>query len=154
MATGSIEIIKMLKEIAEKEVNSATEALADAMKVADEAQSKYDMLVEYQKDYGKNLKKSLETGIGAQAYQNFHSFFSKLDQAVKGQLEMLETAKRHVQLQKRHWKESQRKKLSYEVLEQRQDTRQTKQLLKKDQQLMDEFAMRVGRKAQSNIEKR
>lgn len=147
MATRAAGVMSMLKDIAKKEVDTATEALAEAMKIVDEAQSKYDLLVEYRNDYSRNLQQSLETGIGAQAYQNFQGFFRKLDQAVKGQYEMLLTAQHHVLVQKKRWKESQRKKLSYDVLEQRDSDKQQKAALKKEQRLMDEFASRVGRQA-------
>lgn len=147
MATRGASVMNMLKEIAQKEVDTATEALAEAMKIADEAQSKYDMLVEYRDDYSKNLQQSLEMGIGAMAYQNFQGFFRKLDQAVKGQFEMLVSAQHHVMVQKKRWKESQRKKLSYDVLEQRDVNKQAKVANKKEQRMMDEFAMRASRNA-------
>ena len=147
MATRAAGVMSMLKEMAQKEVDTATEALAEAMKIADEAQSKYDLLVEYRNDYSKNLQQSLEMGIGAMAYQNFQGFFRKLDQAVKGQFEMLVSAQHHVLGQKKRWKESQRKKLSYDVLEQRDLDKQAKVAGKKEQRMMDEFAMRATRNA-------
>jgi len=145
MSSSSTGVLKMLQEIAERDVEVATQALAEAMKIADEAQSKYDMLLTYKAEYSESLTQSLETGIGAQAYQNFQSFFKKLDQAVTGQLQMLETAKHHVQVQKKRWKEMQKKKLSYDVLSQRQDDKASKLALKKEQKMMDEFAMRAGK---------
>ncbi len=147
MAIRAAGVMNMLKDIAQKEVDTATEALAEAMKIADEAQSKYDLLVEYRNDYSKSLQQSLEMGIGALAYQNFQGFFRKLDQAVKGQFEMLVSAQHHVLVQKKRWKESQRKKLSYDVLEQRDVEKQTKVANKKEQLMMDEFAMRATRHA-------
>jgi len=145
MSSSSTGVLKMLQEIAERDVEVAAQALAEAMKIADEAQSKYDMLLTYKAEYSESLTQSLETGIGAQAYQNFQSFFKKLDQAVTGQLQMLETAKHHVQVQKKRWKEMQKKKLSYDVLSQRQDDKASKLALKKEQKMMDEFAMRAGK---------
>ncbi|MGV3581158.1 MAG: flagellar export protein FliJ [Methylophilus sp.] len=145
MSNRSSDVVKMLKDLAEKEVEAATQALAAAMKIADEAQSKYDVLLSYRGEYSQNLSQSLESGISAQAYQNFNSFFKKLDQAVNGQLQMVQTAKQHVQMQKKRWQETQRKKLSYEVLSQRQDDKALKVAQKKDQKLMDEFAMRTSK---------
>jgi flagellar FliJ protein len=58
---------------------------------------------------------------------------------------MVQTAKQHVQMQKKRWQETQRKKLSYEVLSQRQDDKALKVAQKKDQKLMDEFAMRTSK---------
>jgi flagellar FliJ protein len=145
MATQSGNVLKLLKEIAVKEVDLAAEALAHAMKADSEAKSKYEMLLEYRQEYVKNLNKILEAGMGAEAYQNFQNFFKKLDQAIAGQQEVLEITKQQVKVQRQLWQESQRKKLSYEVLTQRSDKRELKVEQKRDQKLMDEFAMRISR---------
>ncbi len=145
MATQSSNVLKLLKEIAVKEVDLAAEALAHAMKADSEAKSKYEMLLEYRQEYVKNLNKILEAGMGAEAYQNFQNFFKKLDQAIAGQQEVLEMTKQQVKVQRQLWQESQRKKLSYEVLTQRSDKRELKVEQKRDQKLMDEFAMRISR---------
>lgn len=145
MDTPSTNVLNMLQGIASKEVDEATEALAKAMKVAAEAQSKQDMLNEYRLDYVKNLNKILEEGMGAEAYQNFQNFFGKLDQAIAGQQEVVELANQQVKAKKFLWQESQRKKLSYEVLSDRSEKRVLKVEQKKDQKLMDEFAMRITR---------
>jgi flagellar FliJ protein len=145
MATQSSNVLGMLKGIATKEVDEATEALAKTMKLANEAQAKQDMLNEYRLDYVKNLNKILEAGIGADAYQNFQNFFGKLDQAIAGQQEVVELANQQVKVQKQLWQESQRKKLSFEVLSDRTDKRVLKVEQKKDQKMMDEFAIRITR---------
>jgi flagellar FliJ protein len=142
---ASSNVLGMLKGIATKEVDEATEALAKAMKLANEAQAKQDMLNEYRLDYVKNLNKILEAGMGAEAYQNFQNFFGKLDQAIAGQQEVVELALQQVKVQKQLWQESQRKKLSYEVLSDRTEKRVLKVEQKKDQKMMDEFAMRITR---------
>ncbi len=145
MATQASNVLKMLKEIAAKEVDLAAEALAHAMKAASEAQNKYEMLLEYRQDYVKNLNKILEAGMGAEAYQNFQNFFKKLDQAIDGQQDVVEMTEQQVTIQRQLWQESQRKKLSYEVLSHRSDIRELKVEQKKDQKMMDEFAMRISR---------
>ena len=145
MATQSSNVLGMLQGLASKEVDEATEALAKAMKAANEAQTKQDMLNEYRLDYEKNLNKILEDGMGAEAYQNFQNFFTKLDQAIAGQQEIVQQANHQVRIQKKIWQECQRKKLSYEVLTDRSDKRIQKVEQKRDQKLMDEFAMRITR---------
>lgn len=145
MATQSNNVLKMLSEIAVKEVELATEALARAMKAADEAQSKHDMLIDYRKGYLDNMNKSLSVGMGAEAYQNFQNFLKKLDQAISGQQEVVELAKQQVKVHRELWQESQKKKLSYDVLIDRSDKRAHQVEQKKDQKMMDEFATRISR---------
>lgn len=145
MAKQSSNVLGMLQGIASKEVDEAAIALAKAMKLANEAQAKQEMLNEYRLDYVRNLNKILEAGMGAKAYQNFQNFFGKLDQAIAGQQEIVELANQQVKIQKQLWQDSQRKKLSYEVLSDRSEKRELKVEQKKDQKLMDEFAMRITR---------
>ena len=149
MATQSTRTLVMLKDLATKDVDLAAEALALAIKVAEEAQSKHALLHEYRQGYVENLNKSLETGIGAEAYLNFQNFFGKLDQAIAGQLEVVESTNRLVLYKRELWQESQRKKLSYEVLLQRSAKQVLNVEKKKDQKMMDEFAMRISRTGRS-----
>ncbi len=145
MAMKSNNVLGMLQDLASKEVDEAAVALAKAMKLANEAQVKQEMLNEYRLDYVRNLNKILEAGMGAKSYQNFQNFFGKLDQAIAGQQEVVEMANQQVKIHKQLWQESQRKKLSYEVLSVRSEKRVLKVEQKKDQKLMDEFAMRITR---------
>jgi len=145
MAIQSTATLKMLKDLAAREVEQATEALANAMKVADEALSRQNLLYDYRQGYVNNMNKTLETGMVAESYQNYQNFFGKLDQAIAGQQEVVEMTKVQVKLKRDLWQESQRKKLSYEVLLQRSDKQVLKAEQKKDQKVMDEFAMRMSR---------
>ncbi len=138
-------VVNALKEIAAKEVDLAAEALAMAIRVSEEAQSKHTMLCQYREDYLKNQNNLMESGMGAEVYRNFQNFFNKLDQAVNAQGEVLDYTKKQVQIQRELWQETQRKKLSYGVLAQRSDKREQKVQQKRDQNMMDEFAMRAGR---------
>jgi flagellar FliJ protein len=144
MANIAPHVLKMLSETTAKEVEQVTEALAKVMKYATEAQSKYDMLQEYRREYLKSLTKSLEQGMSAESHQNFHSFLAKLDQAVAGQLDVLTMARAKVEVQKQLWQEAQRKKLSYEVLTKRSTQKKMHVENKKSQKDMDEFAMRAS----------
>ena len=77
MTTQSTSVLKMLQEIAAKEVDMAAEALAKSIKFAEEAKAKQDMLSGYRQDYVNNLNKILVEGMGTEAYQNIYQFFAK-----------------------------------------------------------------------------
>lgn len=148
MAAQSTAVLKMLQEMATKEVELATEALAKALKTFDEARNKETLLISYKDDYLGGMKKSLETGVGVDAYQNYHQFMNKLEQAITGQREVVQFAEGQVKVQRQLLQESQRKKLSYDVLLARADKRTLKAELKRDQKMMDEFASRITRTKQ------
>ena len=150
MTTQSTSVLKMLQEIAAKEVDMAAEALAKSIKFAEEAKAKQDMLSGYRQDYVNNLNKILVEGMGTEVYQNFYQFFAKLDQAISGQQQAVDIANQKVQVNRQLWQESQRKKLSYEVLLKRSDKRELKVEQKKDQKMMDEYATRITRPRHSS----
>jgi len=145
MAKHAGDVIKMLTDLAEKQVSVATEALAYAMRLEREAQSKHDLLDGYRQDYVHNMNRQLQTGMTRETHLNYQNFINKLDDAVKGQLEVIAAAKLELNLKRELWQESQRKKLSYEVLSTRSEQRELKVEQKRDQKLMDEFAMRAVR---------
>lgn len=148
MAAQSTAVLKMLQEMAIKEVDLATEALAKALKAVDEAKNKEAMLENYKEDYLNNMKKSLGVGVTVDAYQNYQQFMAKLEQAISGQREAVKYAEGHLQVQRQLLQESQRKKLSYDVLLDRADKRALKAETKRDQKMMDEYASRITRTKQ------
>lgn len=145
MAKHAITVIKMLTDLAEKEVATATEALAQVMRAEREAQSKHDLLYGYRQDYVSNLNSLLQSGMSRDIHLNYQNFIAKLDDAIQGQLVVIAAATLQVKLKRELWQESQRKKLSYEVLSKRSEQRELKVEQKRDQKLMDEFAMRTSR---------
>lgn len=136
-------VLETLKTIANKKVDAATEKLLVLSKLADEAQTKLDMLHQYRKDYMQRLADDLEAGMGAKALENFRNFLLKLDEAVLGQQEVTDAAKHQLSMQRPIWQESQKKKLSYEVLSNQSERRAHQRELKQDQKMMDEHAMRT-----------
>ena len=146
MSKNSTLVLKALEEIAAKEVDLAAEALARSIRARDDAVSKQNMLAGYREDYMDNLNLLLESGMGAETYRNFQNFVYKLDQALTGQEQEVRLAQQQVDLHQSLWQESQRKRLSYDVLITRTDKRVQAVALKKDQKSMDEFAMRMSSK--------
>jgi len=145
MATQNTAVLKMLQEMAVKEVDLATEALAKALKALEEAKGKETLLITYRQDYLDKMNQSLATGLIVDAYQNYQQFIKKLEQAISGQVDVVKMADAQVQVQRTLLQESQKKKLSYDVLLERADKRVLKAEQKRDQKMMDEYAMRITR---------
>lgn len=148
MAASNQHVMTMLKDMASKECTLAAEALANANRMADEAQQKYELLKQYRQGYLDHLYVQMEQGLSAEMYQNFQNFFRKLDMAISGQLSVVEQARQQVKVHQELWQESQRKKLSYDVLIQRTDKKLHQAALKQDQKMMDEHASRSTRARQ------
>lgn len=145
MATQSTVVLKMLQEKAINTVNLAQDDFVVALKSVDEAKTKESMLIDYKKGYIDSLKQSLESGLNIESYQNYQNFLVKLDEAIEGQQGVVKMAEQTLKLKRSVLQMAQKKKLSYDVLLQRADKRQSKAEQIRDQKMMDEYAMRASR---------
>lgn len=131
-----------LIELAQRDSDEAAKRLGVALKAADETEQKLTMLLGYRDDYALKLDAAQVKGITPMAYRNFVAFMDKLDQAVRGQREVVKHAQHKSAMEKAAWQASERKRLSYRTLNERAATEALKLENKRDQKLMDEHAAR------------
>ncbi len=137
--------LNMLVQLAADASSMAAKKLGAAIKYLEENQSKLAMLLSYRQDYAARLHGQLQNGLSASGHQNYQSFLGKLDQAIRGQHEIVESGKQQVEQQRLFLLQSERKKLSYGVLVNRSEKKHQVLESKKDQKAMDEHAMRSRR---------
>lgn len=135
-------VLDTLQQLASKDVDEATDILAAANKRLQQARDQLTLLQSYRQDYLDKLSRQLAAGLDAKAYQNFQRFMRMLDQAIAGQQEVVQTAERQAELDLASWRESHKKKRSFEVLSERSQDKVRRSELKREQKLMDEHAMR------------
>jgi flagellar FliJ protein len=138
-------VLDTLKDIAAKELDLVAERLASLNKALDEANTKLVMLHEYRDSYLAKFESALKQGLAGQSYINYQNFLNKLDQAIVGQKDNVEFARQKMLSQRELWQESQRKKLSFDVLSDRSDQHLHQDELRREQKAMDEHAMRHGK---------
>jgi flagellar FliJ protein len=134
-----------LIELAQRDSDDAAKRLGVALKSAEEAEQKLQMLLGYRQDYADRLDQAQMNGITPFAYANFVAFVGKLDNAINGQQEVLKHAKYKSELEKATWQESERKRLSYRTLNDRAAAEALKIENKRDQKMMDDHAARTVR---------
>lgn len=145
MASASSSAINMLFELASEEADLAAKNLAIANKALKEAQGKGIMLHDYKKDYIDNYNAQLAKGLGKEMHLNYQSFLGNLQQAIDGQEEAIIAAQYERDKKHEILLSAQRKKMSFDVLIKRADKKAMKIASKREQKLMDEFAMRAKR---------
>jgi len=117
--------------------------LAEARRQADELNEKLSLLQRYAEEYGERLSDSMQAGISAGDYRNYHRFMGQLGRAVRLQREALhEHDNRLSELQER-WLSARRRKLAYETLQVRIETEEQCVALRRMQRQMDELARRA-----------
>ncbi len=143
---ASSHALATLMELVERELEQAAERLGHANRTLMEAEEKGGMLYGYRQDYVDNFATMAGKGLPKEAYGNYQNFLGKLEQAIQGQQEVIVNARYQVEKERELWQEVQRKKLSYEVLIKRQEKKAHQQAQRKDQKMMDEYALRAKHK--------
>jgi flagellar protein FliJ len=137
--------INMLFNLASEEVDVAANNLAMANRTLKEAQAKSVMLHDYKQDYIDHYNLQLTKGLGKEAHLNYQNFLQNLQQAIDGQEEVIISAQYESDKMHEILQVAQRKKMSFEVLIKRAEKKAMKIASKRDQKMMDEFAMRAKR---------
>ncbi|CAN7163093.1 flagellar export protein FliJ [Pseudoduganella sp. LjRoot289] len=134
--------LETLIELARRETDDAAKRLGMALKAVADAEEKLNMLVGYRDEYGKRFEATQQSGITPMAYRNFQAFMEKLDNAIKGQEEVLRHSQRKETQEKSTWQNAERKRMSYSTLNDRAQAQALKVEAKRDQKAMDEHAAR------------
>jgi flagellar FliJ protein len=100
--------------------------------------------MQYRDDYEARLRTGMANGMTAMGYRNFQLFLEKLDTAIAGQQQIVDTAKRRIVEERSAWQSSERKRMSYGTLAARKEAVELRKENKRDQKLMDEYANRLA----------
>lgn len=134
--------LSTLIEIAIKNCDEAAKRLGKAINAHEDTKKQLSLLQQYKEDYVLRFQDGASKGINAAQYLNFQSFINKLEGAVDGQKQLVNDAEYKIKLAREHWQESEKKRLSYDILNNRATSVMQKKEAKRDQKQMDEHAAR------------
>jgi flagellar FliJ protein len=134
--------LQTLIELARRETDDAAKRLGQALKAVQDAEDKLNMLIGYRDEYSKRFAATQQGGMTPMAYRNFQAFMGKLDDAIRGQEEVLRHTQHRGEQEKSLWQEAERKRMSYSTLNDRAMAAALKAENKRDQKAMDEHAAR------------
>lgn len=139
---ADISALNTLIELATTEVDDAAARLGRAVRAVEEARQKLDLLAGYRDDYAQRFQDTMANGFTPMAYRNFQGFMDKLDQAINGQQQLLRDAEWRVEQERGAWRESERKRISFDALATRAKTAAEQKIAKREQKQTDEQAAR------------
>jgi flagellar FliJ protein len=139
---ADISALNTLIELATTEVDDAAARLGRAVRAVEEAKQKMDLLAGYRDDYAQRFQATMASGFTPMAYRNFQGFMDKLDQAINGQQQLVRDAEWRVEKERGAWRESERKRISYDALASRARTAAEQKIAKREQKQSDEQATR------------
>jgi len=140
MASNSA--IDTLIDLASAETDEAAKQLGKAIRASGDAEQKLAMLLQYRDEYTARFQSRMASGLTATGYRNFQLFIDKLDQAIAGQQQIVDDAQRRTVTQRDAWRESERKRKSYDTLATRAQEQAAREESKRDQKSTDEHAAR------------
>jgi flagellar protein FliJ len=134
--------LQVLIDLAQRETDAAAKRLGETIRAAQDAEQKQTMLQGYRDDYEQRFLQTQANGISQMQFRNFEMFLQKLDNAIKGQGDVVKHAQNKIAMVRQQWQECERKRLSYKTLLKRAGEEQLKLAAKRDQKAMDEHATR------------
>ncbi|MBK4739302.1 flagellar export protein FliJ [Noviherbaspirillum pedocola] len=134
--------LQTLIELAVTEVDEAAQRLGRAVKNVDGARQKLELLSNYREEYVSRFQQTMTNGFTPMAYRNYQNFMDKLDTAIHGQEQLVRDAEKRAEGERSAWRESERKRISYDALKTRAETAIEKKEAKREQKQSDEAAAR------------
>jgi len=131
-----------LIELAEKQTDEAAKALGKALRAHQESEQQLALLEQYRQDYAVRFQTSAAQGLSPSQYRNFVGFLNKLDEAILGQSNVVKDSEYRAGLARSEWQQQEKKRLSYNTLQQRAEQVQAQKDNKREQKQTDEMAAR------------
>jgi len=135
-------VLSTLLELAKRATDESALKLGGAIQASSEMEKKLALLKNYREEYAQRMQADLTAGREIQHIRNFQIFIGKIDDAIKGQQQLVMNAQRQVQIEQQNWQDQERKRMSYSTLEERAEKVQLKKEARRDQLQNDEFGIR------------
>lgn len=139
--------LQTLLDLSQLRLDDATRQLGLLISGQQEAQKRFDLLVEYRAEYQARFAAAAQAGLAPATWQNFRSFLAKLDVAVDQARQMLETSQQNTAHGQRQWLEKRGDVKAWDTLADRHRQAHMRQELRREQKTGDELtARRHGRR--------
>ncbi|MGZ5055944.1 MAG: flagellar export protein FliJ [Methylobacter sp.] len=143
--------IKTIVDIKANQEKSALEALGAVQRKHQGMQAQVEGLKIYRREYQDRFDQLGAKGVNVAQLLEFRSFIDKLDKAIMGQEQMLDSIEAEVKAKRKIWEELHQKTQSLQKVCDSALKVEMKQEAKREQQEQDERASRIGRNNSSGM---
>ncbi|MER0169639.1 MAG: flagellar export protein FliJ [Nitrosomonas sp.] len=133
--------LKLLLELAQQQTDASAKHLGKLNFQQQEAEKKLNLLLQYRHSYQSHFQNFTTTGIDHIEWLNFIAFMDKLDAAITEQRQAVLHAQNKRSAGNEEFLSCQRKLKSFDTLSQRQQSAENQKQIKKEQKILDEFAL-------------
>jgi len=143
--------IKTIVDIKANQEKSALEVLGAVQRKHQGMQAQVEGLRNYRREYQDRFDQLGVKGVNVAQLLEFRSFIDKLDKAIIGQEQMLDSIEAEVKAKRKIWEELHHKTQSLQKVCDSALKIEMKQEAKREQQEQDERASRIGRNNSSGM---
>jgi flagellar protein FliJ len=138
-------VIQLLIDLADQKAKAASIALASALKNEQSSKEKSNTLYQFANQYEDNLSQKSLSGISISEYRNTRQFISNIEKIAVQQSAHIQFAKDVVTQRQADFREIEKKRLIYEILQKKQIKLATARANQREQANSDELSvMRKG----------
>lgn len=141
--------LQILIDHAEERSNQAARELRHLRLRWTQEENKKTQLEEYLLDYRLRLNQSSTYGISVTVMMDFRRFISKIELAIATQTEEITKCKTQWEVAQKVWQECEREVKAYRALRTRHEQAELVKENRREQKLLDEFALNGHRRKQS-----
>jgi flagellar FliJ protein len=135
--------LETLIELATIETDKATRRFGQAVRAGEIEQQKLALLRQYREDYAARFQATRTAGLTAVGYHNFQVFMDQLDEAIKGQEQVVAHAGLRTGQERSGWQDCERKRISYDMLAARAEHTEQQRAARREQKQTHEQAARL-----------
>ncbi len=131
----------VVKHVDQHEQN-ALQAMAFSQQQLKKQQDRLQQLIDYKVDYQTRLTSQSEA-LNAVQFQELNRFIAQLDDTIQQQRQIVEDANREVQYKQKTWQEKRARSEAMHKVVDKIKAGEESEAQKKEQKIMDEFALRL-----------
>jgi len=139
--------LQPLLELNQERLDDVTRQLGELIATEQESGRKLELLNSYRAEYVARFQDAARLGLSPEAWRNYSSFISRIDEAISAQTQQLDQSKQRTVAGQQAWIAQRNKVKAFDTLQQRHNSEQMKQAARQEQKQLDEHsAKRFGEK--------
>ena len=137
--------LQSVLDLSQLRLDEATRRLGELISGEQQAEERLRLLVNYRAEYQARFLEAAKAGLGRGSWQNFQTFFARLDAAIEQAGAMAEASRQRTAAGKQEWLAKRGRVKAFDTLAQRHETRNQHAAQKREQKTVDEHSARITR---------
>lgn len=130
--------LQTLLDLSQLKMDDAARRLGELLAGEQEAGNRLNLLTQYREEYHQRFLAAAQTGISRDAWSNYQSFLSRLDDAINQANQMVAQSKQRTAAGQQAWLDQRERRQAFDTLSRRHTTQQQSLANRKEQKELDE----------------